>query len=663
MTGMAHDPEQEQPKVLEIDLRQLTRRQMLSLLGVGAGAAALAACGGTTATTTSGGGTTASVAPTTAAAGGGTTASTAPSASAAGSGTTASAAPTTAAAGGGKRGGQINGGTNLLLPPTGHHNFFLPSNAIGTDFWAELEQLTPAWYLWQEDKYVPLLAEKWGFEGAETFSMTLKPNLKWSNGQPLTTKDVLVTANLRRLYNDQMFKYVDRIDVKDERTITFHMSVPSTVVERYVLRGTGGGAASGRIRPYSIWGAIGDKLTPLYAAGKDNTSEEVKAVRKEADDLRPTERLASGPYIMDLKTLTEASVEYAKNPTGLGADTARFDKIKLYVGETPVSTPLVLQKEMDFATNGYAVATDQQMKSTGIRVLRTPTHFGPAICFNFANAKLKVFGDKRVRQAIAHAVKRDDNGIVSLGESGKAVKYMSGVTDGVTERWMSKDDLGKLNQYPYDQKKAADLLIAAGCKKQGDQWLDPDGKPMAYELIEPAEYQDWSASAQDWAEQMTKFGIKITVRAITFTQLPIERREGRFEMAIDGWGTGNPHPHFQLVTTLLSKVQPLANGPYISFDLKQKTDVAGDVDFQALITSAAQGLDVNVQKTNAGKAMLAFNELLPVVPLWERYGNGPALEGVRVEKWPADSDPLYQNTLYNDAFITQMIYNGTLGPK
>jgi len=366
---------------------------------------------------------------------------------------------------------------------------------------------------------------------------------------------------------------------------------------------------------------------------------------------------------MDLKTLTEASVEYAKNPTGLGADTARFDKIKLYVGETPVSTPLVLQKEIDFATNGYAVATDQQMKSTGIRVLRTPSHFGPAIHFNFANAKLKVFGDKRVRQAIAHAVKRDDNGIVSLGESGKAVKYMSGVTDGVTERWVSKDDLGKLNQYPYDQKKATDLLTAAGCKKQGDQWLDPDGKPMAYELIEPAEYQDWSASAQDWAEQMTKFGIKITVRAVTFTQLPIERREGRFEMAIDGWGTGNPHPHFQLVTTLLSKVQPLANGPYIAFDLKQKTDVAGDVDFGILITSSAQGLDTNAQKTNAGKAMLAFNELLPVVPLWERYGNGPALEGVRVEKWPTDSDPLYQNTLYNDAFITQMIYNGTLGPK
>jgi len=481
-------------------------------------------------------------------------------------------------------------------------------------------------------------------------------------GESGSGKTTLALA-LVRLYNDQMFKYVDRVDIKDERTITFHMSVPSTVVERYVLRGTGGGAASGRIRPYSIWGAIGDKLTPLYAAGKDNTSEEVKAVRKEADDLRPTERLASGPYIMDLKTLTEASVEYAKNPTGLGADTARFDKIKLYVGETPVSTPLVLQKEIDFATNGYAVATDQQMKSTGIRVLRTPSHFGPAIHFNFANAKLKVFGDKRVRQAIAHAVKRDDNGIVSLGESGKAVKYMSGVTDGVTERWMSKDDLAKLNPYPYDQKKAADLLTAAGCKKQGDQWLDPDGKPMAYELIEPAEYQDWSASAQDWGDQLTKFGIKITVRAITFTQLPIERREGRFEMAIDGWGTGNPHPHFQLVTTLLSKVQPLANGPYISFDLKQKTDVAGDVDFQALITSAAQGLDVNVQKTNAGKAMLAFNELLPVVPLWERYGNGPALEGVRVEKWPADSDPLYQNTLYNDAFITQMIYNGTLGPK
>ena len=28
---------------------------------------------------------------------------------------------------------------------------------------------------------------------------------------------------------------------------------------------------------------------------------------------------------------------------------------------------------------------------------------------------------------------------------------------------------------------------------------------------------------------------------------------------------------------------------------------------------------------------MAFNELLPIIPLWERYGNNPALEGTRVK--------------------------------
>jgi peptide/nickel transport system substrate-binding protein len=614
--------ERKQEKVLEIDLRQFTRREVLQLLGVGAATAALAACGGSESSGGSGGGT----APT--------------------AGTSGQAAST-------KKGGAINGGTNLELPPAGHHNWYVPK-VIGNDFWAELEHLSPTWYLWKDDKYVGTLAEKWGFVGGDAFELTLKPNLKWSNGQALAAKDVVATWTLNRLFNNQMFRYVDRFEAKDERTVSFHMSKPATVVERYVLRS--------RIRPASIWGEWADKLTPLYAAGKDNTADEVKAVRGEFEKFRPTERLASGPYMMDLKSLTEASVEFVKNPSGVNADVARFDRIKLYVGETPVSTPLVLSKEIDFSTNGFAVATDKQMQAQGIRVLRTPIHGGPAIHFNLANPKLKVFTDKRARQALAYAVKREDNAIVSLGESAKAVQYMAGFSDNLVPRWVDQADLGKLNKYSHDPNKATELLQAVGCRKQGNQWIDPEGRPMEYEVMCPAEFQDWSASVQDWADQVTKFGIKMAVRALTFTQVPIERREGRFELAYDGWGTGNPHPSFSFVTTLLSKVQPLANGPYIAFDLKQKSELAGDVDFQQLIDDSALGLDINAQKANVTKAALALNDLLPVIPIWERYGNGPALTGTRVTGWPADGDPILENTLYNDSFTTILIYDGRLGP-
>jgi len=54
--------------------------------------------------------------------------------------------------------------------------------------------------------------------------------------------------------------------------------------------------------------------------------------------------------------------------------------------------------------------------------------------------------------------------------------------------------------------------------------------------------------------------------------------------------------------------------------------------------------------------------LLPKIPLFERYGNNAGLEGVRVEAWPADDDPILKNSPYADAIPTMLIYQGLLKP-
>jgi peptide/nickel transport system substrate-binding protein len=86
------------------------------------------------------------------------------------------------------------------------------------------------------------------------------------------------------------------------------------------------------------------------------------------------------------------------------------------------------------------------------------------------------------------------------------------------------------------------------------------------------------------------------------------------------------------------------------------------VDLQELVIQTASGLDVRNQKATVTKLAIIFNELLPVIPLWERYGNNPALEGERVTGWLPDSNPIYQNSPYEDSFTVMMIMDGTLKP-
>src|SRR5699024_9935024 len=113
-------------------------------------------------------------------------------------------------------------------------------------------------------------------------------------------------------------------------------------------------------------------------------------------------------------------------------------------------------KDIDYATHGFSVATEKQMIEEGIRVVRPPVYSGPAIFLNYG--RHEEFNDERVRQAFAHAINREQNGTVSLGDSGIAQKYMTGMSDNLVPQWMSQDAIDGLDQYPYDQEKAASLL-------------------------------------------------------------------------------------------------------------------------------------------------------------------------------------------------------------
>jgi peptide/nickel transport system substrate-binding protein len=243
---------------------------------------------------------------------------------------------------------------------------------------------------------------------------------------------------------------------------------------------------------------------------------------------------------------------------------------------------------------------------------------------------------------------------------------MAGFSDLLVPNWISGDDIQRLNRYPYDQATAAALLQQAGWTKVGDSWQTPAGTPADYELVFPAEFADWSASGQNLADQLTNFGIRVTPRSVTFTQVPDQVDKGDFQMVIQGWGASTqPHPHFSFVADLFTHNIPIAanlGGKGMAFPLKQTTDALGDVDLEQLVVNAPLGLDEATQKNSVTTAAIAFNELMPMIPLFERYGNNPALDGVRVKGWPADTDPIVLNAPYGDNFTIMLLLTGQLTP-
>jgi peptide/nickel transport system substrate-binding protein len=233
-------------------------------------------------------------------------------------------------------------------------------------------------------------------------------------------------------------------------------------------------------------------------------------------------------------------------------------------------------------------------------------------------------------------------------------KFMAGFSDNLVPLWISSADQAKLKSYAFDLAAAAKLMTDAGYAKGSDGIYAKDGKKLEFELYFPSDFADWSSAADHAQKSLNTFGIKIVPRgAISSQQLP-DVNNGNFQLAIRGWGTGNPHPQQSFEQDLrVHNVVPPGGG--MKYPLKQ-----GDVDFAALITQMGEGFDTAKQKDPVTKAALAFNDLLPVVPLWERYGNNPVNDKKRVTGWKPDNDPIYKNPWSTDAFTTYLIMDGTL---
>ena len=568
--------------------------------------------------------------------------------------------PNSNSEGGGKSGTkEFHGAYPYQLPPKGHFNLIAGVTdgiQASNSPYFDLVYPSAGMYYWADKKWEWMMAESGTLDEAnKTYTLKLRSGLKWSDDKPVTAKDVVSTFSLRWLLRQQEWTFLTDISAKDDTTVVFTIGTPSTVLERYILRAG--------ILPDSVYGEWATKAEALRKAKTSLDSAEGKQLNGDFQKFRPENPPVSGPFNFDVKSMTNAQMSLVKNDKGLFADKIGFTKVVLYNGETSDISPVVLNKDVDYATHGFAVASEKTMLGSGFRILRPPVYSGPSLVFNYTTHP--ELSDARVRQAIAYVLDRSENGTVALGDSGKPCKFMAGFSDILVPDWISDADQKKLQAYEKDEAKATSLLQAAGWKKTGGKWMLPNGKPAAYDIKFPTEFADWNPAATNAADQLNKFGFNITKRGITFTQLNPDVLAGKFDIAIQTWGaSSHPHPYFAFVQDLYTFNYVIAansGGKGMNFPLNQTTS-AGPIDLKAVVDKSAQGLNLDEQKKNITAAAMAFNELLPIIPLWERYGNNPALEGTRVAKFPADDDSILKNAPYADNFVIMGMYSGKVGP-
>ena len=333
--------------------------------------------------------------------------------------------------------------------------------------------------------------------------------------------------------------------------------------------------------------------------------------------------------------------------------------MKIWQGDTDVTTPLVLSGEEAHSTDVYSTAVIDQLKSQGIRLITVPRGYGPAVLFNH---DVHPWDVKEVRQAAALVINREQNAFLT-GAGSVPTVYMSGLLDDNVPLLLPQDVIDKLDHYDFDLDRAGKLLESVGYTKNADgKWADTDGNTIAGEYKFPAEFTDFSGAAQDAAAQLNAAGFDITLRSLPWQETAAAIRSGDFQLSVWSWASQSPFASRQFFGPLQRfNVGHLAEGmkgmnfPY-AFEWNGE-----QVDLDSMITNASSSLDDSVRMERAGKIALIINDEMPFIPLNIEQSVEPFNE-TYIAGAPADDDPILKNPSGSDHWIIPWILEGKLSP-
>ena len=350
------------------------------------------------------------------------------------------------------------------------------------------------------------LAQSWNISSDQrTITFHLKPNLKWADGEPLTSSDVMFTwqtvtnDNTRTPYGAD-YKLVIKAETPNKNTFRVTYAKPYApaldswsglhILPKHLLQNQDINTTSFARNPV---GSHYYKLDQWKSGESISLSRNENATQGQANIDRLISRIIPDRAAQFLELM-------ADNIDSMSLNSIQYARI--FPARPDLNEKFSLYKELG---NSY-------------------TYLG-------FNLKHKPFDDIRVRKAINYAIDKQeiiDGVLLGLGLP-VASPYKPGT------RWSNP----KLKPYAYNPQKAIELLKAAGFEDHdGDGILDKDGKPLAFEIL-TNQNKEREMSAVLIQRRLKEIGIDVKIRVVEWATF-ISRfiKTGDFNVVLLGWGLG-----------------------------------------------------------------------------------------------------------------------------
>jgi len=347
------------------------------------------------------------------------------------------------------------------------------------------------------------LAESWGVSGdGLSYRFNLQTGLRWSDGSPLTVRDVQATVALVQAQG-----FPDASLAAAWRGVTLAPDGTAAVTATLPQPRASFAAAAADL-----------PILPAAALARLSTNTMVKAATR----VLPS----SGPYRVE--SATTSSVRLAPNRYAVPAPQLHGVTLRL-VKTFEAALQALAMGQVD----GLLATTPAQRAAVnrlpGIRLHDVTTFRFVDLLLNQAKPGL---GDPAVRHAIAGAVDRKQ--LIAGALSGSARPQVGAIPAGIT--WIARDQ-----QEVPSPELSARALDAAGWTLGSDGVRQKSGQRLAYTLSVP-DAAPLPAVADALARQLHAIGIAVTVQVVKPADFePLVLVPGHFDLVVADWDNG-PDP-------------------------------------------------------------------------------------------------------------------------
>ena len=380
-------------------------------------------------------------------------------------------------------------------------------------------------------RVAPALAESWDQPDPLTVTFHLRPNVLFSDGRPLTSRDVLWTINSMRdgtLITPKSNSYISiaSIESPNPLTLTIRLKKP----DNFLLINLSSGAMG---------------VVP-YGSGRDFGQHPI----------------GSGAFRLVHQEM-DKEVVIERNPFSWQSNTdlTAIQRVRFAVVPDGTTRALELRKgSADIASN--SIAPDALPILAAQPSLAVESASGTQVQYLSFNTVDPILQQARVRQAIACAIDRDL--IIKTLLSGRAKPAYSLLPE---KHWAWTGDVAR---YDYNPSRAEDLLTQAG--------YPPGPQGIRLRLTMKTSTDDGTRLlAATVQQQLSRVGIHLDIRSFESATFIQDLTRGSFQLYALRWAGANEQPDIFSYAFSTVRIPPKGanRGRYRNSELDKLLDDAG----------------------------------------------------------------------------------------